>query len=92
MGRWHSSPGEATGKFTHYFYDPTNPLGPSTNLAEYFRESRDGAIWFASFNGLNRYDEQGGRFQLLLRSRDCPACAATSQSRAHSRIVRAGSG
>ena len=57
---------EATGNFTHYLYEPGNPLGPSTNLAEYFRQSRDGAIWFGSFNGLNRYDEQGGRFQLLL--------------------------
>jgi len=63
---------EATDKFTHYYYEPGNPLGPSTNLTEYFRESRDGAIWFASFNGLNRYDAQGGRFQLLLQGRGLP--------------------
>jgi signal transduction histidine kinase/ligand-binding sensor domain-containing protein len=68
---------EATGKFIHYFYEPGNPLSPSTNLAEYFRESRDGAIWFASFNGLNRYDEQGGRFQLLLRQPGMPGVHGT---------------
>jgi signal transduction histidine kinase/ligand-binding sensor domain-containing protein len=58
---------ETTGKFTHYSYDPGNPLGISTNLTEYFRESGDGGMWFATFNGLNRYDEQGGRFQRLLQ-------------------------
>ena len=63
---------ETTGRFTHYSYEPGNPLGPSTNLIEYFRESRDGGLWFASFNGLNRYDDEGGRFQLLLQGRGLP--------------------
>jgi len=63
---------EDTGKFTHYYYDPANPLGPSTNNVVYFRESRDGAMWFASFNGLNRYDEQGGRFHMLLQGQGLP--------------------
>jgi len=63
---------EASGKFSHYLYEPGNSLGPSTNLTEYFRESRDGAMWFASFNGLNRYDEQGGRFRLLLQQQGLP--------------------
>jgi signal transduction histidine kinase/ligand-binding sensor domain-containing protein/CheY-like chemotaxis protein len=63
---------EDTGEFTHYAYDPGNPLGPSTNNTLYFREARDGAMWFSSFNGLNRYDEQGGRFRLLLQGQGLP--------------------
>ncbi len=63
---------EVTGEFSHYSYDPTNALGPSTNNILYFREARDGAMWFSSFNGLNRYDEQGGRFRLLLQGQGLP--------------------
>ena len=63
---------EDTGQFRQYRYDPTNPLGPSTNNTLYFREARDGGLWFASFNGLNRYDEQGGRFQMLLQGQGLP--------------------
>lgn len=63
---------EASGKFTHYLYDPANPLGPSSNLVEYFRESRDGALWFATSNGVIRYDDSGGRFGLPFQQHSVP--------------------
>ena len=56
-----------TGKFTHYRFDVADPLSVGSNLSEYFTESHDGAFWFATFNGLTRYDEESGRFRSMLQ-------------------------
>ena len=51
-----------TGKFIHYRYDPGDPLSVASNMTEYMTESRDHALWIATFNGLVRFDRESGRF------------------------------
>ena len=57
----------ATGKFTHYRFDATDPLSVGSNLSQYFIESYDHGFWFPTFNGLTRYDEDSGRFRVMLQ-------------------------
>lgn len=56
-----------TGKFIRYRYDPGDPLSVASNMTEYMTESRDHALWIATFNGLVRFDEDAGRFHTALQ-------------------------
>jgi signal transduction histidine kinase/ligand-binding sensor domain-containing protein/DNA-binding NarL/FixJ family response regulator len=56
-----------TGKFIHYRYDPGDPLSVASNMTEYMTESRDHALWIATFNGLVRFDEASGRFRSMFQ-------------------------
>ena len=56
-----------TGKFAHYRYDPGDPLSVASNMTEYMTESRDHALWIATFNGLVRFDEESGRFHSMFQ-------------------------
>ncbi|WP_075792432.1 hybrid sensor histidine kinase/response regulator [Massilia putida] len=56
-----------TGKFIHYRYDPGDPLSVASNMTEYMTESRDHALWIATFNGLVRFDDASGRFHSMFQ-------------------------
>ena len=57
----------ASGKFTRYRFDVADPMSPGSNLTEYFNEAHDRSLWFATLNGLTRYDEEAGRFRSMLQ-------------------------
>ena len=75
----------ATGKFTHYRFDANDPLSVGSNLSQYFIESHDHAYWFSTFNGLARYDENAGRFRVMLQQ---PGLSSTSGRLMISGMVR----
>jgi signal transduction histidine kinase/ligand-binding sensor domain-containing protein/ActR/RegA family two-component response regulator len=57
----------ASGKFIHYRFDPADQLSIGSNMSTYFTESHDHAFWFATSNGLMRYDEESGRFRSIMQ-------------------------
>ena len=63
----------ASGKFARYRFDVADPMSPGSNLTEYFSEGHDRAMWFATLNGLTRYDEQAGRFRSMLQQNNLSA-------------------
>jgi signal transduction histidine kinase/ligand-binding sensor domain-containing protein/DNA-binding NarL/FixJ family response regulator len=65
----------ASGKFTHFRFDAADPLSVSSNMVTYFTEAHDHAVWFATSNGLARYDEESGRFRSIMRAEGQSAAA-----------------
>jgi len=58
---------EGTSKFVHYRYDSANQLSVGSNMSAYFTEAHDHALWFATSNGLMRYDRESARFWPMLQ-------------------------
>jgi signal transduction histidine kinase/ligand-binding sensor domain-containing protein/DNA-binding NarL/FixJ family response regulator len=56
-----------TGKFIHYRFDPADQMSVGSNMSAYFTESHDHAFWFATSNGLMRFDEESARFRPILQ-------------------------
>jgi signal transduction histidine kinase/ligand-binding sensor domain-containing protein/CheY-like chemotaxis protein len=58
---------ETTGKFIHYRFDPADQASVGSNMSAYFTESHDHGFWFATSNGLMRFDEESARFRPILQ-------------------------
>ncbi len=61
----------ATGTYTSYLHDPSNPQSLSGNTLSTLLWDRTGVLWVGSNGfGLNRYDAKTARFQTLRRPPD----------------------
>ena len=50
-------------RFVHFRHDPKNPASPRADSALALEEARDGGLWIGSYEGLDRYDPETGRFE-----------------------------
>jgi ligand-binding sensor domain-containing protein/anti-sigma regulatory factor (Ser/Thr protein kinase) len=65
-------------EFRHFFHDPTNPYGISSNTIYALAEDRNGIIW-VSGNGVDKYDPRKNLFQTYRNKRDDPASLSQNQ-------------
>lgn len=49
-------------EITNFVHDKDNPTSISSNFVHRFCEDLQGNIWIGTFNGLNKYDTETGRF------------------------------
>jgi ligand-binding sensor domain-containing protein len=53
------------GRMQHYLPDPADGNSLSSPFAQIVFEDRDGTLWIGAANGLNRFDEATGGFELV---------------------------
>jgi len=58
--------------FTNYMNDSTNSNALSDNRVFVIAESKDGLIWFGTFNGLNSFDWRTGKFTVYKKENGLP--------------------
>ncbi|CCH54269.1 Sensor protein zraS [Fibrisoma limi BUZ 3] len=57
-------------RFTHLVSKPSDPNSPSPGLLQFLAESPNGDLWFATADGLNRYNRRRQAFERYLRSNE----------------------
>ncbi|WP_293853845.1 sensor histidine kinase [uncultured Alsobacter sp.] len=57
----------ASGATTHYRHDPADPASIGSDIVTRIFVARGGAMWLATWNGLNRFDPATGRAQVFKR-------------------------
>lgn len=70
---------DSTGTIHNMYHDPLNPNSISSDFVRDCCEDNHGNIWVGTFNGLNRYQKNTGRFENYMADRD-------SESLTHSSI------
>ena len=60
----------ATGEFRTYRHNPADPSSLSNDNVTRIFIDHAGAMWVSTFDGLNRFDQQTGRFTIYKRDRD----------------------
>jgi signal transduction histidine kinase/ligand-binding sensor domain-containing protein len=61
-----------TGQFTHYYHQPDNPSGLSSNITTSICEDNHGFYWIGTDNGLNRLDPKTGIFHHIEENKKDP--------------------
>ncbi|GAC1424392.1 MAG: sensor histidine kinase [Flavisolibacter sp.] len=71
----------ASGRFTHFQHNASNPESLSSDTARAVLQDHDGTVWIGTNNGLDRYIPQSGAFKHYRHNPENPRSLSCNQVR-----------